>query len=140
MINKIDIHLINKDASMKLEASLFYKLTNDNSALIELKSELHSSIIFQSNNFFKALVELRNWLYDNNKLFPCVKGALIDVYPSRMSIQMANGLNAYSLKISKQTSFEDLINIFDTTNFLEEKKLSTVEDQKIFYLRWLKSL
>lgn len=58
-----------------------------------------SSIKSFGSNFFECFSQIRTSL--PNIVFLC-KGAKRNVYPSRMSSQMANGLLAYELKLGEQ--------------------------------------
>ena len=65
------------------------------------------------------------------------KGAKLNVHPSRMSSQMSSGLVAYELKPGKPSEEEDIVRIFDYEN---KNIISNIEEQKIFYKKWIESL
>ncbi len=68
------------------------------------------------------------------------KGALINVHPSRMAKQMSNGIKAYYLTLGKQAKLDSLVDIFDSIQKEDINKLSTPEQQKKYYIKWIKSL
>jgi hypothetical protein len=128
------------DASKKLEASLYLYIDTDNNCLIKLHKDGDAEIIFSANDFFDSLVKLRNWIYEKEQLLPMCKGALINVYPSRMSRQMSNGMKAYYLTKQKQAHTSDIVDIFDLVKVGEEDKLSTPKQQLEYFKKWIKSL
>ncbi|WP_448111386.1 hypothetical protein [Pseudomonas lini] len=65
------------------------------------------------------------------------KGAKLNIHPSRMSSQMSSGLVAYELKPGKPSEEEDIVRIFDYEN---KNIISNIEEQKIFYKKWIESL
>lgn len=93
-----------------------------------------SSISRSGNNIFECFSQIRASL--PNIVFLC-KGAKRNVYPSRMSSQMANGLLAYEFKLGEQALKKDIVNIFDhdEIDVVEDPK-----DQAEFYKTWLESL
>lgn len=139
MIEKKIKFINNADASKKLEASL-YLYTDNNKCLIKLKKETDVDIVFSANDFFAALVNLRDWIYEKEQLLPMCKGALINVYPSRMSRQMSNGMKAYYLIKNKQVEESDIVEIFDSISEMELNKLSTPKQQLEYFKKWIKSL
>ncbi|WHS59678.1 hypothetical protein [Pseudomonas sp. G2-4] len=75
------------------------------------------------------------------KDFPDVKflckGAKINVYPSRMSSQMAGGIVAYEVRWGETADKTDIVNIFD----YEDKDLTNdITKQADYHQRWLQSL
>jgi hypothetical protein len=81
---------------------------------------------------FFALVKVRVELENLGIKILC-KGARRDVYPSGMSVI---GFKAYQLFLGKPGI--DLINIFDHEK--NEMLIGTVEEQRLFREKWLKSL
>jgi len=90
----------------------------------------------EADDYFFALVDLRLKLEKHNIKLLC-KGSALDVYPSRMTLQMSDGRQAYKLTLGKQAFDWDLIDIFSP---LENDKASTVQEQKEYYERWRDSL
>lgn len=86
--------------------------------------------------FFECLTKLRQIL-ESKDLYVLCQGSVRNVYPSRMSSQMSGGLKAYILKLGMQASLTDLVNIFDSALIGE---VATVNEQKIFYKKWIESL
>jgi hypothetical protein len=75
------------------------------------------------------------------KDFPDVKflckGAKINVYPSRMSSQMAGGVVAYEVRWGESAGKDDIVNIFD----YEDKGLTNdITKQADYHQGWLQSL
>lgn len=66
-----------------------------------------------------------------------VRGAKRNVYPSRLSSQMAGGLLAYELKLGEQALKKDIVNIF---NYDESDIVESPEEQADFFKKWLGSL
>lgn len=87
-----------------------------------------------AEDFFSCFCELRSLLKDF--IFLC-KGAKINVYPSRMSRQMANGVKAYELTLGQQALRENLVDIFDYDDIGFS---SSPKEQYDFYQKWLSSL
>jgi len=87
-------------------------------------------------NYWEILKDLRLKFGREDKLILCA-GARYDVAPSRMTLQMSNGLYAYKLTLGKQTSNSDIIDIFDEAPV---SKIATVDKQKEFYRNWINSL
>jgi hypothetical protein len=93
-----------------------------------------SSIKSSGNNLFECFSQIRTSL--PRIVFLC-KGAKRNVYPSRMSSQMAGGLLAYELKLGEQALKKDIVNIFD---YEESDIVESPEEQAIFFKKWLNSL
>jgi hypothetical protein len=93
-----------------------------------------SSIKSSGSNLFECFSQIRASL--PNIVFLC-KGAKRNVYLSRMSSQMANGLLAYELKLGEQALKKDIVNIFDHD---ESDIVESPEEQADFFKKWLGSL
>lgn len=94
----------------------------------------NNSIKVGSNNFFNCLCKIKEKY--PNILIHC-KGYKINVYPSRMTLQMSSGLMAYELKMGHSATRDDIVNIFDFDN---SDLTSSNELQEGFYRKWLASL
>ena len=92
------------------------------------------SINSSGNNLFECFSQIRASL--PNIVFLC-KGAKRNVYPSRMSTQMAGGLLAYELKLGGQALKNNIVNIFDHD---DSDIVESPEDQAEFFKKWLSSL
>ncbi len=138
---KRKIKLINIDVSITLEASIFLYKNDYSKCVIELHI-LKFSIkkTFVSDDYFIALAQLRNWLYGWGSYYPMCKGVLINVYPSRMSRQMSNGIKAYFLTLGKQAIEDDLVDIFDSIDDGEINRIATPNKQIQYFKDWIKSL
>jgi len=97
---------------------------------LELNQEKYK---IQNTNAFDGLIKIRQLIYP---LIPQCMGAAIDVYPSGMSRDMAQGRIAYQTKFGESPSRFDHVNIFDTVDI---NKLATVEEQKKYHSDWLDS-
>ena len=137
---EIKIDLIKADASMKRGVSAYIYIDKNYDCSIEIIIVPDLKKVFTTPDFFSSLVELRNWLYDWKGYYPLLNGSLRNVYPSRMSRQMSNGVQAYFLTMGKQAHEEDLINIFGKVEESNIDRLSTVEEQQDHYTKWLDSL
>jgi hypothetical protein len=93
-----------------------------------------SSSKSSGNNLFECFSKVRASL---PKIVFLCKGAKRNVYPSRMSSQMANGLLAYELELGEQALKKDIVNIFDHD---EIDIVGSSEDQAAFFKKWLESL
>ncbi|OCG25492.1 hypothetical protein A9G11_02155 [Gilliamella sp. wkB108] len=63
------------------------------------------------------------------------KGAKQNVYPSRMSRDMAGGRVAYEYQQGKNASTDDLVSIFD----FEDKDIVSPEKQQESFWAWIRS-
>ncbi|WP_052496584.1 hypothetical protein [Pedobacter lusitanus] len=110
--------------------------TNQGVATILLNAKELDLEELSGNDFFECLTKLRQIL-ESKDLYVLCQGSVRNVYPSRMSSQMSGGLKAYILKLGMQASLTDLVNIFDSALIGE---VATVNEQKIFYKKWIESL
>lgn len=137
MLKKIKI--INLETSKILEVSIvLYKINNE--FFIELRYEKFPPKFFISSNYYNSFVEMRSWLLEEQLGFPMVKGSLLYVYPSRMTLQMSGGLKAYSLIMGKQSNEEDIVDIFDSIDIDQSNYLSSRLEQEKYFKKWLNSL
>jgi hypothetical protein len=93
-------------------------------------------IAASSSDFFEAFCQIRLQL-EAEALMPFCYGASLNVYPSRMSREMSNGMAAYRLATGKQAARDNLVRIFDQGHDVIP---SSVANQKAFYTEWLASL
>ncbi|MBT2341064.1 MULTISPECIES: hypothetical protein [Pseudomonas] len=84
-------------------------------------------------DFYLCLGEVRQEFSDVR--FLC-KGAKINVYPSRMSSQMANGIVAYELRWGEPAVESDMVNIFD---YEDQDLVTDIQEQTDYYQGWLQS-
>ncbi|MBR1281033.1 hypothetical protein JQ597_03165 [Bradyrhizobium sp. AUGA SZCCT0177] len=87
-------------------------------------------------DFFEALKNLRHDLEKTGALLHCF-GASENVYPSGMQKSMGPAILAYRMHIGSPALRKDIVNIFDADQTVVP---STVEQQKQFHERWIKSL
>ena len=87
-----------------------------------------------ADDFFDAFCGIRH-LLEADSLIPFCYGASLNVYPSRMSRQMASGTVAYVLTFGK--SAENRVHIFDSG---PDVTPASVANQKSFYADWVASL
>ncbi len=90
----------------------------------------------RKGDLFSSLTDIRKELEKDN-LFILCEGSRRDVAPSGMSRQMGGGRRSYRLALGRQALRSDLVDIFDPIN---ESEVSTVAEQKDFYINWVKSL
>jgi len=107
--------------------------TYENSHLL-LELDYHDKRYEATGTAFDCLAKIRTLIYP---LIPQCMGAAIDVYPSGMSRDMAQGLVAYQTVFGKPSSRFANIGIFDVADI---NKLATVEEQEKYHLDWLDSL
>ncbi|EOV7496111.1 hypothetical protein ACYJEJ_003814 [Proteus mirabilis] len=129
---KVDIKLIieNKEEIANLE--LISTEKGECFLKISINDIYHAE--FSDTDFFSCFVQLRNKFSDI--IFLC-KGAKISVYPSSMSRDMSLGIAAYDHTFGKQTTREDLVNIFD---FEDENVRVSPDEQRKYYYEWADSL
>ena len=84
-------------------------------------------------DFFDAFCSIRKQLATSG-IFPVCYGASRNVYPSGMTRDMGDGLQAYRLYVGKSARLEDIVDIFDTG---EDVEVATVEAQQAFADAWL---
>lgn len=118
------------------ESEALLELSEGEPCIMTVKSNGLDTSTFQARDFFDCLIQARKWVAKFDGIFLC-NGARRDVYPSRMSRQMAHGKMAYKMKFGMQAQRSDLVNIFD---FAEEASIGTVEDQEKYYKDWINSL
>ncbi|MBM7569524.1 hypothetical protein [Paenibacillus sacheonensis] len=95
-----------------------------------------NTITSQSENYFTALQLLRVKLEERNTQILC-NGAAINIYPSRMQLEMGVGRLAYKLHHSVPAKMADVIDIFDLDDELE---FVTVTEQTNYYQQWMNSI
>jgi hypothetical protein len=93
-------------------------------------------VSIKADDVFAALVKLRLHLESSGRLLLC-NAARKDAYPSRMLLEMAGGRRSYLLHKGKQTTKNDLINVFEPATY---EQVGTVAEQRIAYEEWLRSL
>lgn len=90
----------------------------------------------ESTDYFAALQEVRT-LMEADGLIPFCYGASLNVYPSGMSRDMAQGMVAYRTTLGKSTTREDLVRIFDEG---ADVIPSYVAQQHEFHEKWFQSI
>lgn len=107
---------------------------SDEEDFISIEVKFIDSIIkVKEEYYFTCLQALRKKLFQKG-VGICCYGAKTNVYPSPM---MMNSFKAYLLTLGQQAKMEDVVDIFD---FCELNENGTVEEQDLFYQKWLKSL
>lgn len=91
---------------------------------------------FKARDYFSCLNLLREYLEKINCRI-LINGSRYDVYPSRMSLQMSNGLYAYKLVMGEQAHKDDLVNIFELA---PQEKIVTIKEQREYFEKWVDSL
>lgn len=112
---------------------IFYLKTNP-LCMLSLFIDGEQRAEVSGDDFFSCFCELRKRLKDI--VFLC-KGAKVNVYPSRMSRQMASGIKAYEVTLGQPALRENLVNIFD---YDDEGFISSPQEQHGFHLKWISSL
>jgi hypothetical protein len=87
-------------------------------------------------DYFEALCQIRKEL-ETKGWRPVCFGSSENVYPSGMCRDMGMGLKAYRMELGRQAALADLVMIFDTAPDLQPV---SVEDQRRFFERWVRSL
>lgn len=86
-----------------------------------------------ATDFFDALCKIRIQLWEE-RLIPFCYGASLNVYPSGMGRDMAQGLKAYKMTKGRHATIADLIDIFAEGPDIIP---ATTEAQKEFWEEWL---
>ena len=87
-------------------------------------------------DYFEALREVRKQM-EVEALIPFCYGASLDVYPSGVSRDMAQGMVAYRTTLGRSTTRDDLVRIFDEG---PDIILSYVAQQYEYHEKWIQSL
>lgn len=88
------------------------------------------------SDFFEALCVIRKEMSKEN-LIPFCYGASLNVFPSRMSRDMAAGKAAYKMEMGMPATKEQIVGIFEQGPDIMP---ATVELQKEYFNEWLLSL
>jgi hypothetical protein len=89
----------------------------------------------ENRDYFEAFRDVRK-LMEEDGLIPFCYGASLNVYPSGMSRQMAQGMVAYRMTLGKSTSREDLVRIFDAG---PDVIPAFAKQQREYFERWVTS-
>jgi len=112
------------------------EFTRDVSITLTVKSQRFGVMSFVDDNWFGALLKFRLRIERDGYLLLC-NAARKDAYPSRMTLQMGGGRKIYILSSGLQTSDEDLVDVLGMATI---DQVGTVEEQRICYENWLRSL
>lgn len=93
------------------------------------------TIVCKESDFFEALVSVRRQLQADG-LMPYCYGASLNVFPSGMARDMAQGLKAYKMVLGKLARLADLVDIFDQGPDIVP---ANVDAQEHFWRDWLAS-
>lgn len=124
--------------------------TEKDSAVIQLwdeeehdNSKVKIAFIFKDTiiekiaiTYWEALRETRSILEEQNILLICY-GASINVFPSRMQLDMGYGVWAYKLTLGQPAKKKDIVWLFDTG---VDVIPSTIETQYEYYQNWWNSI
>ena len=124
----IEIDGVKKYCTLKISGAEPYS--------IEIESELFASRKFTGIDLFDWLSKLRSFLEEKNILIVC-NGARTDVYPSGMSRGMSGGRLAYVMRMGESAHKIDLVDIF---GIADQGYVGTIDQQKEYHLKWVKSL
>jgi hypothetical protein len=116
-------------------------------AQLETKASPNPNLRLTADEFDSGLIE-------GKKLYECFQilhkklddlgvkllcnGFRRDVRPSRMSLDMGDGIIAYKHRLGVRPTAKDKVNIFDPTDDIDW--LGTVKEQEDFYREWLQSI
>lgn len=101
-----------------------------------VRSPFLGLVKIESQDLFDAMVQLRKKLEQSGRRLLC-SGARKDAYPSRMILEMGGGRKVYLLRHGKPAAKDDLVDVFDAAEYLQ---VGTVEEQRLGYEEWLRSL
>ncbi|WP_247424803.1 hypothetical protein [Ralstonia pseudosolanacearum] len=104
-------------------------------ATLCIRSARFGELSFTDDNLFAAMSACRRRLEQDGYLLLC-NGARRDAYPSQMILEMG-GRKIYLLHAGRQTSREDLVDIFGAATI---EQVCTVAEQRVSYDAWIRSL
>lgn len=110
--------------------------SNEDAVFVELEIDGRIFSASSERGYFHAFCDIRNNLEPLGFL-PLCFAASEDVYPSPMIESMGSGEKAYRLTPGIQTTMDDLVHIFDTS---DDIRPVSVTRQQIFYKKWIESL
>lgn len=98
---KLDKHIMISDSNKLLFEAQITINQQDNIFRLDLLSDEIRLTNIEGYDFFDCLNKVRQVIEPNGFLILC-QGTVINVYPSRMSRDMSDGLKAYSFQIGKK--------------------------------------
>ncbi|MGA3988737.1 hypothetical protein ACI2TK_21305 [Ralstonia nicotianae] len=101
-----------------------------------VRSARFGALSFTNDNLFAAMSAYRRRLEQDGYLLLC-NGARRDAYPSQMILEMGGGRKIYLLQPGRQTSRQDLVDIFGAATI---EQVCTVAEQRASYDAWIRSL
>ncbi|MDO3514966.1 MULTISPECIES: hypothetical protein [Ralstonia solanacearum species complex] len=101
-----------------------------------VRSARFGALSFTDDNLFAAMSAYRRRLEQDGYLLLC-NGARRDAYPSQMILEMGGGRKIYLLQPGRQTSRQDLVDIFGAATI---EQVCTVAEQRASYDAWIRSL
>lgn len=101
-----------------------------------IRSARFGELSFTDDNMFAAMSACRHRFEQDGYLLLC-NGARRDAYPSQMILEMGGGRKIYLLHAGRQTSREDLVDIFGAATI---EQVCTVAEQRASYDAWIRSL
>ncbi len=102
---------------------------------LSTRSARFGELLFTDDNLFAAMSAYRLRLEQDGYFLLC-NGARRDAYPSQMALQMG-GRKIYLLPTGRQTSREDLVDIFGAATI---EQVCTVAEQRDSYEAWIRNL
>ncbi|MDB0544623.1 hypothetical protein LBW62_25630 [Ralstonia solanacearum] len=103
---------------------------------LSTRSARFGELLFTDDNLFAAMSAYRLRLEQDGYLLLC-NGARRDAYPSQMILEMGGGRKIYLLHAGRQTSREDLVDIFGAATI---EQVCTVAEQRASYDAWIGNL
>lgn len=128
---RLDMSTVNGDKEVCV-----LEYASGNPVEMSVSSAVLETISVTAADLFEALSMIRLEAEKHGYLILC-NGSRTDAYPSRMSRQMGEGGKLYVFKIGMPAQREDLVNIFEPTEF---QQVGTVAAQRVAYDAWLRSL
>lgn len=118
------------------EEACVLEYSSSNPVEMSVSCPLLGTITVTADDLFEALSLIRLEAEKYGYFILC-NGARTDAYPSRMSRQMGQGGKLYLFRNGMPAQREDLVNIFEPTEF---QQVGTVAEQRVAYEAWLRSL
>jgi hypothetical protein len=107
----------------------------ENAVKMYLFSDEINPGIIEGSDFWHCLLKLRQ-LLEQEQLFILCQGSARNVYLSRMTRDMSDGLKGYALELGKKATLNQLVEIFDP---ISVEAVGLIAEQNAFFEQWRNS-
>ena len=129
----INVYVLSDGKRIKSTFVLNDDFNGEVELILAFEEQLYRS---KASTYFNAMNKIRENLEMDDKYLICY-GTSEDIYPSGISVSMGTGRLAYRCKPGRPALRNDIVDIF---NFDEHCVPATIQAQKWFNRKWLKSL